>query len=78
MSKNTSSTAYRKVNVDAYDEDNYEDDAQAVDNSAQVNARDAEVKKLLTAGNTDGALKAALADPPLDAKDQALKARSVA
>ncbi|KJE93179.1 hypothetical protein CAOG_004005 [Capsaspora owczarzaki ATCC 30864] len=76
MSKNTSSTAYRKVNVDAYDEDNYEDESQAVDNAAQVNARDAEVKKLLTGGNTEGALKAALADPPLDAKDQSLKARA--
>ncbi|XP_004347830.1 hypothetical protein CAOG_04005 [Capsaspora owczarzaki ATCC 30864] len=78
MSKNTSSTAYRKVNVDAYDEDNYEDESQAVDNAAQVNARDAEVKKLLTGGNTEGALKAALADPPLDAKDQSLKDKSVA
>lgn len=49
MSKNTLSSAFRKTNVDQYDEDNYEDDEiVGTDTSAaDVKARDVECKKLL-------------------------------
>ncbi len=51
MSKNTLSSAFRKTNVDQYDEDNYEDEeTQQVDSSASdVKARELECKKLLAA-----------------------------
>jgi hypothetical protein len=48
MSKNTLSNAFRKTNVDQYDEDNYEDDeVQAIDSGAAVKAREADCKKHL-------------------------------
>ena len=50
MSKNTSSAKFRKVNVDAFDEDNYEDeDVQAGDDSVAKSV-EAECRKLLNAG----------------------------
>ena len=49
MSKNTLSSAFRKTNVDQYDEDNYEDDDVQGGESlaAEVKARETECKKLL-------------------------------
>ena len=51
MSKNTASSAFRKTNVDQYDEDNYEDEeVQTSDTgAAEVKAREAECKKHLAA-----------------------------
>lgn len=41
MSKNTASNKFRKVNVDAFDEDNYEDEAVEVEGlAAQITARE--------------------------------------
>ena len=59
------------MNVDAYDEDNYEDDteADAGSISADVTAREAETRKLLNAGNKTEALRAALRNPPVNSKN---------
>eukprot|EP00128_Syssomonas_multiformis_P014603 Colp12_sorted_trinity150504_noHs@33360 len=80
MSKSTGSTNHRKVDVDAFDEDNYiEDETTEVDNiAASVSARESEVRKLLNLGQTEQALKAALTDPPVTAKNDSVKEQNYA
>ena len=46
MSKNTSSNKFRKVDVDALDEEQYRDDAEEEYQDDQIGQREAEVKKL--------------------------------
>ena len=71
MSKNTSSNKFRKVNVDAFDEENFIDDVLVaeVDLAGEVAAREAECRRLAGAGKKVEALRAALASPPYAAAD---------
>ena len=76
MSKNTLSSAHRKVDVDLYDADRFVDDELAetsADNASAVSSKETEVRGMLNKGDNKGALVRALADPPLRAKDQAVK-----
>lgn len=104
MSKVTLSTEFRKVSeaiylslsvlprsqvdVDELDEEKYQDEPEAADDSDTIATRycydfltlsitfiirEAEVKKLTTAGKNFDALKAALADPPVHTKDESAK-----
>jgi len=74
MSKATNSTQFRTVDVDAYDEDNYEDDAREdLSGSQEVTDRAAEVKKLLNMTKNKDALKLALQNPPIGHQDATVK-----
>eukprot|EP00050_Salpingoeca_kvevrii_P005804 m.285736 g.285736 ORF g.285736 m.285736 type:complete len:155 (+) comp11434_c0_seq1:41-505(+) len=75
MAKNTRSTEFRKVHVEDFDEDNYRDDALDDDGSiaSDVRAREAECRKLIAAGDKAAALRAAVANPPRNTKDAAVK-----
>ena len=77
MSKNTRDAKFRTVDVDEYDEDKFRDDAEAVEGESneagQFASRESEVKKLVSTSNLSAALKAVLADPPINTKDVQLK-----
>eukprot|EP00052_Salpingoeca_macrocollata_P010325 m.80610 g.80610 ORF g.80610 m.80610 type:complete len:165 (-) comp17492_c0_seq1:76-570(-) len=74
MSKNTAGAKFRKVDVDQFDEDNYEDEeVQTQDSDSLVKTREAEVRKLLNASNKEDALKKALENPPQLSKNKAVK-----
>jgi actin related protein 2/3 complex subunit 5 len=47
MAKNTSSSAFRKIDVDQYNEDNYREEEQAELQSAPVGPDEAEVTALM-------------------------------
>ena len=80
MSKNTRDAKFRTVDVDEYDEDKSRDDAEAAEEESneagQLASRESEVKKLVSANNLTAALRAVLADPPINTKEVQLKARS--
>lgn len=47
MAKNTSSSAFRKIDVDQYNEDNYREEEQAELQSAPIGPDEAEVTALM-------------------------------
>lgn len=70
MSKNTASNQFRKFNVDAYDEDNFKDDAgEEVDLSAEVNGKAQQCREMLNTHSYPDALKLCLANPPIKSAD---------
>lgn len=73
MSKNTRDAKFRSVDVDEYDEDKFRDDAEAAEGESneagQFASRESEVKKLVSTSNLTAALKAVLADPPINTKE---------
>ncbi|XP_069121208.1 actin-related protein 2/3 complex subunit 5-A-like [Argopecten irradians] len=71
MAKNTGASKFRKVDVDQFDEDKYvdEDDDQEVD----VGPNEGEINALLAQSKQKEALVAALKNPPVGCKNQALK-----
>ncbi len=75
MSKASSSTGFRNVNVDEFDEDNYVEDSieQAQDYAGDVAARASNVVRLLNSKNYEEALKTALKNPPILCKDLSIK-----
>lgn len=77
MSKNTRDAKFRTVDVDEYDEDKFRDDAEAAEGESneagQLASRESEVKKLVSTNNLTAALKAVLADPPINTKEVQLK-----
>ena len=77
MSKNTRDAKFRTVDVDEYDEDKFRDDAEAAEGESneagQFASRESEVKKLVSTSNLTAALKAVLADPPINTKEIQLK-----
>ena len=48
MAKNTSSSAFRKIDVDQYNEDNFEEDEIDAGNGQAVGPDENEITKLLT------------------------------
>ena len=74
MSKNTSSTAFRRVNVDEFDEDNYVDDSTGGEH-IDVSDRQKKCRELFRSGDTAAALEAAVSNPPLQA-DKSTKVRA--
>ena len=74
MSKNTLSTAFRKVDVDELDEEKFRDEPETQeDEGGDLGRKEQEVKKLAQMGNNQEALKAVLENPPLHVKDDNLK-----
>ncbi|XP_017075580.1 LOW QUALITY PROTEIN: actin-related protein 2/3 complex subunit 5-A [Drosophila eugracilis] len=71
MAKNTSSNAFRKIDVDQYNEDNFRED-DGVD-SAAVGPDESEITTLLTQGKSVEALLSALQNAPLRCKNQNVK-----
>ncbi|XP_030555546.1 actin-related protein 2/3 complex subunit 5-A [Drosophila novamexicana] len=71
MAKNTSSNAFRKIDVDQYNEDNFRED-DGVD-SAAVGPDENEITSLLTKGQGVEALLSALQNAPLRCKNQHVK-----
>lgn len=88
MAKNTSSSAFRKIDVDQYNEDNFVDDdviADANNTAASTAAAaaaaaidEAEIGRLLAQGKNVDALKLALQNAPLSSRDQAVKDAALA
>lgn len=75
MSKNTRNTAFRKVDVDQFSDEIYQED-QAADESA-TGPSDAEVQSLLAKGKNADALQYVLNNAPVSTKNQAVKDRAL-
>lgn len=76
MAKNTSSSAFRKIDVDQYNEDNFVEEegaAEAAVAAAATGPDEAEITRLLAQGKNVEALKLALETAPLSSKNQAVK-----
>ncbi|KAF7266285.1 actin-related protein 2/3 complex, subunit 5 [Rhynchophorus ferrugineus] len=71
MAKNTSSSAFRKIDVDQYCEDNYKEDE--IDQVGPQGPDENEVKNLLQKGKLIDALKVVLMNAPLGSKNQQIK-----
>jgi actin related protein 2/3 complex, subunit 5 len=70
MAKNTSSSAFRKIDVDQYNEDNFKEDEA---DSGPVGPDENEINALLTQGKNNDALKSVLQNAPLGSKNQQVK-----
>merc|ERR1711974_169391 len=72
MAKNTLSNAFRKIDVDQFNEDNFkEDDVPNETSFGKVN--ESEIAGLLSKGNASEALKLLLSSAPIGSKNQADK-----
>uniref|UniRef100_A0AAF5D924 Actin-related protein 2/3 complex subunit 5 n=1 Tax=Strongyloides stercoralis TaxID=6248 RepID=A0AAF5D924_STRER len=70
MAKNTSNTNYRKLDVDAFDPEKFdENDEMFNENPSAVGPDDKLVQQLLNSGKNAEALKAALCNAPLNVKN---------
>lgn len=70
MAKNTFSSAFRKIDVDSYNEDNFKEDI--VEDSNEIKVDEKEIQNLLTSNPTE-ALTKCLKNAPLLSKNQQLK-----
>lgn len=73
MAKNTSSSAFRKIDVDQYNEDNFKEDEA---DSAVALLDENEITTLLTQGKYIEALVLVLQNAPLRCKQQHVKVSS--
>ncbi|XP_075213458.1 actin-related protein 2/3 complex, subunit 5 [Lycorma delicatula] len=73
MAKNTSSSAFRKIDVDQYNEDNFREEEQIELQSPPVGPDESEVSMLLNQGKNVDALKTVLRSAPLESKNQQVK-----
>jgi len=80
MSKNTSSSAFRRIDVDQFNEDNFHDEegpASWGDGFVPCSDKESEVLNLLSNGQLDEALKICLANNVVGNRDQREKVRKV-
>lgn len=75
MAKNTFSNAFRKIDVDQYNEDNFKEDENAENSLPSIDEN--EVNSLLNQGKHIEALVTALQNAPLGCKNQQLKVSSL-
>ncbi|XP_044268526.1 actin-related protein 2/3 complex subunit 5-B [Tribolium madens] len=75
MAKNTFSSAFRKIDVDQYCEDNFKEDDG--DQGGPTGPDETEVNSLLQKGKHVEALKAVLVNAPLGSKNQQIKENAV-
>ena len=71
MAKNTSSYAFRKIDVDQYNEDNFKEDE--LDAAVSMGPDENEITSLLTQGKHIEALVSVLQSAPLRCKQQHIK-----
>ncbi|RCN35188.1 hypothetical protein ANCCAN_18963 [Ancylostoma caninum] len=70
MAKNMENTSYRKIDVDAYDPENYDENEDAGETPG-LGPDDRTVTSYLQTNRFEDALHAALLNPPLKCKNQA-------
>lgn len=75
MAKNTSSSAFRKIDVDQYNEDNFKDDEQ--ENQQLGGIDENEINQLLLTQKNCDALKICLENAPLFSKNQQVKEQAL-
>ncbi len=78
MSKNTSSSAFRKIDVDQFNEDNFHDEdgpATPMDNVVAGSDKEVEILNLLANGQLDEALRLCLTNNAVGNKNQLEKAK---
>jgi len=73
MAKNTSSSAFRKIDVDEYNEDNYKEEEPSEVQSPIAGPDENEITQLLNQGRNVDALKSCLRSAPLGSKNQKVK-----
>uniref|UniRef100_A0A023FWL2 Actin-related protein 2/3 complex subunit 5 n=1 Tax=Amblyomma parvum TaxID=251391 RepID=A0A023FWL2_AMBPA len=73
MSKNTESSAFRKIDIDQYNEDNYKEEEGLDAQSPPAGPDEQEVNHLLNQGKTVDALKIILKTAPIGSKCQDVK-----
>ena len=75
MSKNTSSSAFRKIDVDAFNEDNFKDEegGPASTNAGPIDS--AQLSSMMAQGKNVDALKTMLSQAPMGTKNQQEKVR---
>ncbi|XP_075737128.1 actin-related protein 2/3 complex, subunit 5 isoform X1 [Rhipicephalus microplus] len=73
MSKNTESSAFRKIDIDQYNEDNYKEEEGLDAQSPPAGPDEQEVNHLLNQGRTVDALKIILKTAPIGSKCQSVK-----
>ncbi|KAK6022703.1 hypothetical protein OSTOST_11586 [Ostertagia ostertagi] len=71
MAKNMENTSYRKIDVDAYDPENYDENEDAGDTPG-LGPDERTVTSHLQTNRLEDALRAALLNPPLKCKNQKL------
>lgn len=73
MSKNTESSAFRKIDIDQYNEDNYKEEEGLDAQSPPAGPDEQEVNQLLNQGKNVDALKIILKSAPTGSKCQSVK-----
>ncbi len=73
MSKNTRSFAFRKIDVDEFNEDNYKEDEPVELQSPISGPDEREISQLLNQGKSLDALRTCLKNAPVGSKSQQLK-----
>ncbi|RZF39029.1 hypothetical protein LSTR_LSTR008619 [Laodelphax striatellus] len=73
MAKNTSSSTFRKIDVDQYNENNYQEEEQTDVQTPPVGPDEGEVTMLLNQGRNIDALNIVLRSAPLGSKTQQVK-----
>jgi len=73
MAKNTASSAFRKIDVDQYNEDNYKEDDGGEPLSPNLGPDENEISMLLTQGKHIDALITVLRNAPLGTRNQQVK-----
>ena len=84
MAKNTNSSVFRRLDIDQFCEDNFQDDVVDLpvgegpllsdnDTFARLESQGEEIRTLLATGQLIPSLQLALRDPPVKCKDQLLK-----
>ncbi|CAB3406990.1 unnamed protein product [Caenorhabditis bovis] len=68
-------TAYRKLNVDAFDPEQYDENDETVDTPG-LGPDERSIQNYLSSNRLEDALRAALLSPPTKTKDQAAKDRA--
>jgi len=80
MAKNTGASKFRRVDVDQYNEDMYQEDAgdEGVNGVGGEEADESEVTSLLSSGKNIEALQLLLRHPPISTRNQAAKDKAFA
>lgn len=73
MSKNTNTSGFRKIDIDAFDPENYKDDDDSSNQVEERGPNEQEITTLLNSKKNVDALKAVLNNPPLNTKNQNTK-----